>query len=111
MEQLRSMDAALELFGASTHRYEFNAALTPGEVAAFEASQSLRLPEDYRDFLLNVGNGGAGPCYGIYPLRPEGSIHHGMSNHNRIDLSVAFPHGGPWDADWLDQFDWDAGER
>lgn len=28
MEQLRSMDAALELFGAGTHRYEFNAPLT-----------------------------------------------------------------------------------
>ena len=111
MEQLRSMDASLELFGASTHRYQFNPPLKPEEVAAFEASQAVGLPEDYRDFILNVGNGGAGPCYGIYPLQPEGSIHHGMGNHNRIDLSVPFQHGEPWGADWLDLVDWDAGER
>ena len=111
IKQLRSMDAALELFGARTHRYEFNPPLRPEQVAAFEASQALRLPEDYRDFILNVGNGGAGPCYGIYPLQLEGSIHHGMVNRNPIDLSVPFRHGGPWDAEWLDQIDWDAGER
>lgn len=111
MEQQRSRDAGLELFGAGTHRYKFNPPLKPEEVAAFEASHELRLPEDYRDFILNVGNGGAGPCYGIYPLRPEGSIHHGMGNHNRIDLSVPFRHVGSWDADWLSQIDWDAGER
>jgi hypothetical protein len=105
------MDAALELFGAGTHRYEFNPPLKAEEVAAFEANQALHLPEDYRDFILNVGNGGAGPCYGIYPLRLEGSIHHGMANRDRIDLSVPFRHAEPWDADWLDQIDWDAGER
>jgi hypothetical protein len=100
-EQLRSMGAALKLFGAGAHRYRFNPPLEPEVVAAFEASQALRLPEDYRDFILNVGNGGAGPCYGIYPLLPEGSIHHGRSNkdHARIDLSVPFPHAGDWDAD------------
>lgn len=68
IEQLRSMDAALKLFGAGAHRYRFNPPLEPEAVAAFEASQALRLPEDYRDFILNVGNGGAGPCYGIYPF-------------------------------------------
>src|SRR5688572_19502657 len=71
IEQLRSRDAAFELFGASTHRYKFNPPLQPEQVAAFEASHAVRLPEDYRDFILNVGNGGAGPCYGIYPLRLE----------------------------------------
>ena len=111
MEQLRSMDAALKLFGASTHRYGFNPPLKSEDVAAFEASQAVRLPEDYKDFILNVGNGGAGPCYGIYPLRPEGSIHPAMASRPRIDLAVPFQHAEAWDADWLDQIDWDAGER
>ena len=111
IEQLRSRDAALELFGASTHRYKFNPPLQPEQVAAFEASHAVRLPEDYRDFILHVGNGGAGPCYGIYPLRLEGNIHPGMTLRNPIDLSIPFPHGDSWEADWIDQIDWEAGER
>jgi hypothetical protein len=63
IEWLRTLDKACRLFGASTHRYELNASLKPEEVAAFEERHNVCLPEDYKDFILNVGNGGTlSPC-------------------------------------------------
>lgn len=68
LEQLRTVDTAFGAFGASTHGYVLHPALTPAEVAEFEQANSLTLPAPYRDFLLNAGNGGAGPGYGLKPL-------------------------------------------
>jgi hypothetical protein len=42
--------------------------LAEGDVLAFERGHNVRLPTEYRHFLTAVGNGGAGPYYGIFPL-------------------------------------------
>lgn len=66
---LRLRDPGLRLFGAATHRYRLNACLSREELQNFEASVGVTLPEEYRDFLLRFGNGGAGPGYGLLPLK------------------------------------------
>lgn len=37
-------------------------------LASYEERHSFRLPEEYRDFLLTMGDGPAGPAYGLLPL-------------------------------------------
>jgi hypothetical protein len=68
IEQLKTLDPNLEAFGADTHRYQFNKPIPEADLLAFEDRFNIKLPEAYRNFLLHVGNGGAGPSYGIYPL-------------------------------------------
>jgi len=76
LEQLRQVDADLNVFGASEHRYRLAPQRTEAEVAAIEHRCGIRLPEDYRAFLLCVGDGinadtecgGAGPGYGLYSV-------------------------------------------
>lgn len=55
-------------FGARAHRYHLNPPISEKELASFEAEHRITLPDDYRSFLLEVGNGGAGPYYGLLPL-------------------------------------------
>ena len=56
-------------FGAEHHHYRLNPPLPLEEIEAFEEKFDIRLPEDYRHFLLEVGNGGAGPAYGVLRLK------------------------------------------
>jgi hypothetical protein len=38
------------------------------ELRSFELEHAIRLPEDYRRFLLEIANGGRGPYYGLLSL-------------------------------------------
>ena len=66
--ELAIKDEKREIFGAWNHQYILNPCLSKKEVAQFEAEHNIQLPTDYRAFLLQVGNGGAGPNYGMYRL-------------------------------------------
>jgi len=66
--ELRVRDKEFTVFGSYLHRYELNAALSEEEALRIEEKYRFALPEDYRWFMTNMGNGGAGPFYGIFPL-------------------------------------------
>ena len=67
--QAKAKDPDLARFGAYSHQYKLAAPASEEQILKFEEQQGVRLPEEYRDFLLYVGNGGAGPYYGLYGIR------------------------------------------
>jgi hypothetical protein len=56
------------VFGADSHAFRMNPPLSETDIIAFEQKHLVTLPDDFRQFLTNVGNGGAGPFYGVFPL-------------------------------------------
>lgn len=65
LDRLRHADPEFLVTGASSHWYRFGPTLTPTWLAWLEAKYGIDLPDQYRQFLLTVGNGGAGPNYGL----------------------------------------------
>lgn len=68
LEKVRQIADWESWFGAGKHRFQLCAPLPESELLNFESAHAVRLPADYREFLLLAGNGGAGPYYGIEPL-------------------------------------------
>ena len=58
----------LRAFGADVHGFRLNPPLSEADVMAFENVHNVSLPHDFRQFLTDIGNGGAGPFYGVFPL-------------------------------------------
>jgi hypothetical protein len=71
INRLRSLDTRRVVFGSERHAYRFNPPLSPQEVQSFEAVHDVSLPTPYRRFVTELGNGGAGPFYGVLPLELE----------------------------------------
>ena len=88
------------IFGTEEHRFEVNAPLFEQEVQSFEALYRIQLPAEYRHFISAIGNGGAGPFYGVFPL---GLMDHvfGLAPWTMAEgfvgnLSEPFPHRDEW---------------
>ncbi|KOU30719.1 cell wall assembly protein [Streptomyces sp. WM6373] len=69
VQSLIAAPAGDRVFGAIGHKFFLEDPLTPAELADLESQMGVSLPGEYRDFLLWVGAGGAGPSYGVYPVR------------------------------------------
>ncbi len=68
LNEARKMDKKCEMFGASRHRYALNPPIRASFVRGVEERYEFKLPEDYFYFITEIGDGGAGPDYGIYPF-------------------------------------------
>jgi hypothetical protein len=82
LELLRQLDTNLEIFGSEKHRYILNPTLSPDTIRQFEAKHRITLPVDYAAFLTTLGNGGAGPFYGLEPF--ENAIFDDL-DYKRVD--------------------------
>lgn len=69
IKELKAQDPDCKVFGANLHQFKLNPVLSEQEIVDLETKYLIKLPDDYRWFLMNIGNGGAGPCYGIMKLQ------------------------------------------
>ncbi|KJY41985.1 cell wall assembly protein [Streptomyces sp. NRRL B-1568] len=66
---LATQPSSGEVFGSLGHKWALEDPLTDDALAELEAQVGVELPDDYRNFLTVVGAGGAGPAYGLFPVR------------------------------------------
>lgn len=90
LAQLREADRDFGVFGSEQHHYRLGPCLTEKQIQQFEQRHRITLPQEYRAFLLHVGNGGAGPYYGLLPL--ESSV---VSEEGDF-LTRPFPYSNWW---------------
>jgi len=100
IDRLRTANPPPDVFGARHHRFVLNIPLPEPEVAAFEMAHRIRLPDEYRRFLVDVGNGGAGPYYGLFKLGERMDLRDLCSwteNDGVVGVPAEpFPHSGAW---------------
>lgn len=73
VDELRALDRQFRVFGSKRangwgHGYRFNDLLRQSHIDAFERDHRIRLPSDYQEFIVEIGDGGAGPHYGVQTL-------------------------------------------
>lgn len=61
----KQMDSDEELFGADSHHYQLNPPLDMAQIEQWQRRTGVRLSQEYVQFMTQLGNGGAGPYYGI----------------------------------------------
>jgi hypothetical protein len=113
LAKLAENDGLFDLFGAETHRYALAAPLSEALVSDAEEALSVRLPDDYRQFIVSVGNGGAGPGHGVASLVVRAGVwgwwFHGDEREN--DVTQDFPYTTAWLVDqWASQPDEDGSQ-
>ena len=102
LEYLRRNDTEFEVFGSSKHRYKLNAPLSDADFKAIEKKYGCVFPDEYRYFITEIGNGGAGPFYGFFPIEIQDKNHgYGPweSGYLITDLSKPFPFTQAWNLD------------
>jgi hypothetical protein len=100
LETLRTAKVRPDVFGSQAHGFRLHPTLSLDEVQAFETKHRVMLPSDYREFLMHIRNGGAGPYYGLFKLG-EMDSRRALREWKEADgfvgiLSEPFPHTEAW---------------
>ena len=101
LKELKRKDPVFQVFGAATHRYMNKGRLYEEEVRSFERSYNIHLPAEYREFLLQIGNGGAGPYYGLESL--EDGLFKDLDYRRKAGLinpALEFPFSEAWNLEY-----------
>ncbi|HJT30988.1 MAG TPA: SMI1/KNR4 family protein [Pirellulales bacterium] len=97
LSKLRREDRQRLVFGSAMHDYKLNPPTPVLTIEEFEARHGITLPADYRLFITQIGNGGAGPYHGLFPF---GELEEGLSWEKQGDgigdVSQPFRHVGAW---------------
>jgi hypothetical protein len=96
---LHRQDPQRKLFGSCVHQYRLNPPLRPSKIESFERKHGVTLPEDYKYFITAVGNGGAGPYYGVFRFGEHDNGHGFCKWKDGLlvgDLGKKFPHTKAW---------------
>ena len=96
---LKRRDRDLVVFGANGHRYILNPPIDASIVLDFERLHCVQLPADYRQFITRIGNGGAGPYYGVFKFgeHDEAWGHRDWDGgHLTGNFARPFPHTTAW---------------
>lgn len=97
LKKMRHADWQHKKFGSKKHKYQVNPVISEKDISEFESRYSISLPDDYRWFLSSVGNGGAGPEYGLEPIEHGiySDLHYG-AEEGFIDPSKPFSLTEEW---------------
>jgi SMI1 / KNR4 family (SUKH-1) len=93
---LKNADRQHLILDGFNHSYELNPKLSAEQVENFERQYQITLPQGFRLFLLEIGNGGVGPYYGLVKL--EDSLYSDMDHRReseKVNPSLPFPHTEP----------------
>jgi hypothetical protein len=112
IEELRQLDRKCALFGSQNHQYKLNPTLSMDNVRQFEATHAVTLPDGYVGFLTEIGNGGAGPFYGLEPI--HNTLYDDL-DYKRPDSLLnpgkPFLHTEPWNVEFQPSVDEDENEE
>ncbi len=101
LNELRQLDQNNELFGSDSHEYILNPVITFDKIEQFEKNFKIKLPSDFSNFLLQIGNGGAGPYYGLLSLEDSmfQDLDHSDDNY-LLNPDKPFPHTDKWNIEF-----------
>lgn len=84
----------------------YNSVLSLEKIQQFEFENNIELPQDYKCFISEIGNGGVGPGLGLKSLH-DSIIDFKLRNRPYICLNKKFPYQDKWNEPWIASFDWD----